>query len=53
MTKKRLDEHKENMDKILDRLGGTRDDIWQDRFIYDMALAIHDILIELNKMKEG
>ena len=53
MTQKRLDEHKENMDKVVDKLGGTREDIWQNGFIYDMALAIHDILIELNKMKEG
>ena len=46
MTRDRLNEHKENMDKIMDRLGGRRDDIWQDRFIYDIAAAIHDLLIE-------
>jgi len=46
MTKDRLNEHKENMDKITERLGGRRDDIWQDRFIYNIALAISDLLIE-------
>ena len=46
MTREKLNEHKANMDKITERLGGTRDDIWQDRFIYDIALAISDILIE-------
>ena len=46
MTKEKLNQHKENMDKITERLGGTRDDIWQDRFIYDIALALSDILIE-------
>lgn len=49
MTRDRLNEHKENMDKIMDRLGGRRDDIWQDRFIYDIAAAIHDLLIEKEK----
>lgn len=46
MTKERLIEHKENMDKIMERLGGRRDDIWQDRYIYEIALAIHDLLVE-------
>lgn len=46
MTRDKLNEHKENMDKIMDRLGGRRDDIWQDRFIYDIAAAIHDLLVE-------
>ena len=46
MPKDRLNEHKENMDKITERLGGRRDDIWQDRFIYNIALAISDLLIE-------
>lgn len=52
MTRDKLNEHKENMDKIMDRLGGRRDDIWQDRFIYDIAAAIHDLLIEKEKERE-
>ena len=52
MTRDRLNEHKENMDKIMDRLGGRRDDIWQDRFIYDIAAAIHDLLVEKERKKE-
>lgn len=53
MTRDRLNEHKENMDKIMDRLGGRRDDIWQDRFIYDIAAAIHDLLVEKEREKDG
>lgn len=53
MTRDRLNEHKENMDKIMDRLGGRRDDIWQDRFIYDIAAAIHDLLVEKERNKDG
>lgn len=51
MTRDRLNEHKKNMDKIMDRLGGRRDDIWQDRFIYDIAAAIHDLLVEKEREK--
>jgi hypothetical protein len=53
MTRDRLNEHKENMDKIMYRLGGRRDDIWQDRFIYDIAAAIHDLLVEKERNKDG
>ena len=53
MTRDRLNEQKENMDKIMDRLGGRRDDIWQDRFIYDIAAAIHDLLVEKEREKDG
>ena len=53
MTRDKLNEHKENMDKIMDRLGGRRDDIWQDRFIYDIAAAIHDLLVEKEREKDG
>lgn len=52
MTRDKLNEHKENMDKIMDRLGGRRDDIWQDRFIYDIAAAIHDLLVEKEREKD-
>lgn len=53
MTRDRLNEHKKNMDKIMDRLGGRRDDIWQDRFIYNIAAAIHDLLVEKEREKDG
>lgn len=49
MTRERRNLHKENMDKITERLGGRRDDIWQDRFIYDIAAALSDILIEMER----
>lgn len=36
-------EDKKNMDEIADRLS-TRQDIWQDRYIYWIAVAIGHIL---------
>jgi len=53
MTRDKLNEHKENMDKIMDRLGGRRDDIWQDRFIYDIAAVIHDLLVEKERERSS
>lgn len=48
MKKKQLIKDIEHMDEIADRLA-TRDDIWQDRFIYWIAIAIRDILLEMVK----
>ena len=38
----------ENMEEIAERLA-DRSDIWQDRFIYWMAVAIRDILLWIIK----
>ena len=38
----------ENMEEITERLA-DRSDIWQDRFIYWMAVAIRDILLWIIK----
>ena len=40
---KQLIRDMENMEQIMSRTG-ERADIWQDRFIYHIALAIYDIL---------
>ena len=37
----------------MERLGGRRDDIWQDRYIYEIALAIHDLLVEKERKGEN
>lgn len=42
----------ENMDEITEKLG-NRSDIWQDRFIYWIAIAIRDILLWIIKMEES
>ena len=42
---------KEHMDKIAERLS-ERQDIWQDRFIYWMAVAIGHILEWIINRKE-
>lgn len=46
MRKEKLNEHKANMDKITETLGGTRNDIWQDQFIYEIAECLREILID-------
>ena len=38
------------MDTIMGRLA-NRSDIWQDRFIYWIAKAVRDILLEMVKME--
>lgn len=49
MTRDKLNEHKENMDRITEKLGGTRNDIWQDQFIYDIAECLRELLIDKEK----
>ena len=44
-------EDKKNMDEIADKLS-ERQDIWQDRFIYWMAVAIGHILEWIINRKE-
>lgn len=51
MTRDKLNEHKENMDKIVEKLGGTRNDIWQDQFVYEIAECLREILIEMERNK--
>ena len=46
MTRDKLNEHKENMDKITEKLGGRREDIWQDQFVYEIAECLREILID-------
>lgn len=46
MLKEKLNEHKANMDKITETLGGTRNDIWQDQFIYEIAECLREMLID-------
>lgn len=52
MTRKRLNFWKEKMDEITEKLGGRRDDIWQDQFIYDIAECLSEILIEMEREKK-
>lgn len=40
------------MQEITRRLGGRRDDIWQDRYVYWMADAIEHILQQMRKEEE-
>lgn len=50
-TRERLIEDAENMEEIMSRLELTKDDIWQNRFIYWIAKAVYDVLREV--MKRG
>ncbi len=54
MTRDKLNEHKENMDKITDNLGGVKEDIWQDpyklaNYLYMIAECLKEILIEMER----
>lgn len=54
MTKERLNEHKANMDKITENLGGVKEDIWQDpyklaNYLYMIAECLSEILIEMER----
>ena len=46
MKKEKLNEHKANMDKITETLGGTRNDILQDQFIYEIAECLRELLTD-------
>lgn len=50
-TRDRLTEDAENMEQIMTRLELTKDEIWQNRFIYWIAKAQYDVLMEV--MKRG
>ena len=52
MTKEERTEFIEHMQEITGRLGGRRDDIWQDRYVYWMADAIEHILQQMRKEEE-
>jgi len=52
MTRDRLNEHKANMDKITENLGGVKEDIWQDpyklaNYLYMIAECLSEVLIEM------
>lgn len=34
----------ENMEEIMEKLGGQKEDIWQDRFVYWIAKGVYDII---------
>ncbi len=51
MTRDKLNEHKENMDRITENLGGVKEDIWQDpyklaNYLYMIAECLSEILID-------
>lgn len=50
MSKTKLVRDAENMEEITQRLA-TRDDIWQDRYIYWIAVAVLHLLEEVIKIK--
>lgn len=52
MKKNKLIRDLENIDEIAEKLG-DRSDIWQDRFIYWMAIAIRDILLWIIKKEDS
>lgn len=50
MNKAKLIRDAENMQEITERLV-QRDDIWQDRYVYWIAVAVLHIIEELIKLK--
>lgn len=48
---KYLKEDAVHMEEIMDKTA-ERADIWQDRFIYWMAVAIYNIILRINKLDE-
>ena len=40
------------MDEITEKLGGRRNDMWQDKFVYDIAVCLSEILIEMEREKK-
>ena len=56
MTREKLNEHKANMDKITENLGGVKEDIWQDpyklaNYLYMIAECLSEVLIEMERRK--
>lgn len=51
MNKTLLEDCK-HMEQIMDKTA-ERADIWQDRFIYWIAVAIYHIILHLRKQEEG
>ena len=52
MSKLKLIQDAENMQEITERLA-TRDDIWQDRYIYWIAVAVLHLLEEVIRLKRN
>lgn len=50
MSKSRLVVDAENMEEITERLA-KRDDIWQDRYVYWIAVAVLHAIDEIRKIK--
>lgn len=48
---KTLTKDAEHMEEIMSRTA-DRCDIWQDRFIYWIAVAIYHIIQQINKLKQ-
>lgn len=51
MSKTKLGRDAENMQEITERLV-MKDEIWQDRYIYWIAVAVLHLLEEVIKLKE-
>lgn len=52
MNKAKLIKDAENMQEITERLA-HRDDIWQDRYVYWIAVAVLHLLEEVVKLKNN
>ena len=52
MNKSKLQRDAENMQEITERLV-NRDEIWQDRYIYWIAVAVLHLLEEVIKLKRN
>lgn len=50
-TNNRLMEDAEHMEEIMSRLEMTKDEIWQNRFVYWAARAIYDLILEVSRTK--
>lgn len=50
--KERLKQDAENMLQVMDRTAG-RSDIWQDRCVYWMAVAIYHIIVYLMRKENN